>query len=74
MANIQISALLPSGYDLFNDDANFLNDLNTQEIQSIVGGHHSHGYHHHYSQDYSQDYSNSYSNDNSYGGYGRYGC
>ncbi|MFM5891471.1 MAG: hypothetical protein ACKPFD_15995 [Dolichospermum sp.] len=48
MANIQISALLPAGYDLFNDDTSFLDELATEEVQTIVGGYYgcySHGYH-----------------------------
>jgi hypothetical protein len=43
MANIQISALLPVGYDLFNDTASFLNELATEEVQNVIGG----GYGHH---------------------------
>ncbi|MTJ30361.1 hypothetical protein [Aphanizomenon sp. UHCC 0183] len=42
MANIQISALLPVGYDLFNDAASFMNELATDEVQNVLGG----GYHH----------------------------
>jgi len=38
MANIKISALLPVGYDLFNDAASFLNELATDEVQNVVGG------------------------------------
>ncbi len=38
MANIQISALLPVGYDLFNDAASFLNELATDEVQNVLGG------------------------------------
>ncbi len=53
MANIQISALLPVGYDLFNDAASFLNELATDEVQNVLGGgyhgHWSHHNHHHYS-------------------------
>jgi hypothetical protein len=42
MANIQISQLLPAGYDLFNDNTSFVNDLANQDLQTIVGGgHHS---------------------------------
>jgi hypothetical protein len=37
MANIQISALLPVGYDLFNDSASFLNELATEEVENIFG-------------------------------------
>ena len=43
MANIQISALLPVGYDLFNDTASFLNELATEEVQNVIGG--GYGYH-----------------------------
>ena len=39
MANIQISGLLPIGYDLFNDDASFLNELATEELQNFGAGH-----------------------------------
>jgi hypothetical protein len=38
MANIKISALLPVGYDLFNDAASFLNELATDEVQNVLGG------------------------------------
>ncbi len=38
MANIQISGLLPIGYDLFNDDASFLNELATEELQNFGAG------------------------------------
>ncbi|MTJ22948.1 hypothetical protein FJR06_17130 [Dolichospermum sp. UHCC 0352] len=38
MANIQISALLPVGYDLFNDPASFLNELANEEVQNVIGG------------------------------------
>ena len=38
MANIQISALLPVGYDLFNDAASFMNELATDEVQNVIGG------------------------------------
>ena len=65
MANIQISPLLPVGYDLFNDDTSFLNELATDEIQTILGsGHHgSHygGYSGSYSGGYSGSYGGSYS-------------
>ena len=44
MANIQISALLPVGYDLFNDAASFMNELATDEVQNVIGGGYS-GYH-----------------------------
>ncbi len=43
MANIQISPLFPVGYDLFNDDTSFLNELSTDQVQTVLGG----GYHHH---------------------------
>jgi len=52
MANIQISALLPVGYDLFNDATSFLNELATEEVQNVVGGgyydgcYSHHGYYH----------------------------
>ncbi|HCQ22374.1 MAG: hypothetical protein ACK5WC_08405 [Aphanizomenon sp.] len=53
MANIQISALLPVGYDLFNDTASFLNELATEEVQNVIGGGYSgysvHGRHYGYS-------------------------
>jgi hypothetical protein len=45
MANIQISALLPVGYDLFNDSGSFLDELATEEVQNVLGGgHHGSGY------------------------------
>ena len=50
MANIQISPLLPVGYDLFNDVASFMNELATEEVQNVLGGgchHHHHSCHHH---------------------------
>lgn len=43
MANIQISALLPVGYDLFNDATSFLDELATEEVQNVIGG--GYGYH-----------------------------
>ncbi|MFM7364194.1 MAG: hypothetical protein ACKO11_06780 [Cuspidothrix sp.] len=63
MANIQISALLPVGYDLFNDDTSFMNELAAEEVQNVVGG--GHYYHHscysHHKHHYSyKDYGNSY--------------
>ena len=50
MANIQISPLLPVGYDLFNDTASFMNELATEEVQNVLGGgyHHHHSCHHHH--------------------------
>ncbi len=60
MANIQISALLPVGYDLFNDAASFLNELATDEVQGVIGGgHHS-----------CWSHKNNYSHKNSKGSYG----
>ncbi|MBD2142349.1 hypothetical protein H6F39_13525 [Anabaena sp. FACHB-1250] len=59
MANIQISALLPIGYDLFNDATSFLNELATEEVQNVVGGHRYYGY-------------GGYGVYGGYGGYGRY--
>jgi hypothetical protein len=45
MTNIQISPLLPVGYDLFNDTNSFLNELATEEVQNIFGeGCHSGGF------------------------------
>ncbi|BAZ84922.1 hypothetical protein NIES806_11220 [Dolichospermum compactum NIES-806] len=45
MANIQISPLLPVGYDLFNAANSFLNELATEEVQNIFGeGCYSGGY------------------------------
>jgi bacteriocin-like protein len=38
MANIKISELFPAGHDLFNDDSSFVNEINNQELNSIVGG------------------------------------
>lgn len=61
MANIQISALVPVGYDLFNDATSFLDELATEEVQTVVGGgyhgcysHYNHGYYHrnHYGYDW----------------------
>ncbi|UUO14849.1 hypothetical protein [Dolichospermum heterosporum] len=56
MANIQISALLPVGYDLFNDAASFMNELATDEVQNVLGGgyhHHHHSCHSHHNHHYS---------------------
>ncbi|WP_413175961.1 hypothetical protein [Anabaena azotica] len=56
MAKITLSNLLPSGYELFNDSTSFLNELGTQDIQTVVGGGHScHGHYHkqHSHKDYS---------------------
>ena len=44
MTNIQISTLLPVGYDLFNDIASFLNELATEEVQDVYGGGYGGGY------------------------------
>jgi bacteriocin-like protein len=38
MANIKISELVPAGDDLLNDHVEFLNELNNQELSTIVGG------------------------------------
>jgi arginine deiminase len=67
MANIQISALLPVGYDLFNDATSFLNELANEEVQDVLGGGHhschSHHNHKHKSHNYSHNYSHQgYSN------------
>jgi hypothetical protein len=59
MANIQISALLPIGYDLFDDAASFLNELANEEVQNVIGG----GYHSCWS------HKNNYSHNNSKSGY-----
>ncbi|TAF04711.1 MAG: hypothetical protein EAZ77_15250 [Nostocales cyanobacterium] len=65
MANIQISALLPVGYELFSDTTSFLNELAHQEIETVVGGghschshhkHHHHHHKHHSHKGYSDDY------------------
>ncbi|MFM7364193.1 MAG: hypothetical protein ACKO11_06775 [Cuspidothrix sp.] len=61
MANIQISALLPVGYDLFNDDTSFMNELATEEVQNVIGGHHYGSYSRSYGASYSGSYSGSYS-------------
>ncbi|MEY2911756.1 MAG: hypothetical protein RLZZ184_1065 [Cyanobacteriota bacterium] len=48
MANIQISALVPVGYDLFNDATSFLDELATEEVKTVVGGGYYYGcYSHH---------------------------
>ncbi|MDB9536038.1 hypothetical protein PN451_09365 [Dolichospermum planctonicum CS-1226] len=69
MANIQISALVPVGYDLFNDATSFLDELATEEVQTVVGGGYYGGcyshHNHHYSHGYSDGYHGGY-----YGGYG----
>jgi hypothetical protein len=65
MANIQISPILPVGYDLFNDANSFLNELATEEVQNIFGeGYHSASY----SASYSGGYSGGYSASGSYSG------
>jgi hypothetical protein len=64
MANIQISQLVPAGYELFNDTASFLNELASQEIEAVVGGGrscHSHHYHHHHKHHSHKNYSRDYS-------------
>jgi hypothetical protein len=65
MANIQISKLLPAGYELFNDAAGFLDELATQELLSVVGGGH---YHHHSCHDHHKHKSHhgSYHNHSNY--------
>jgi hypothetical protein len=63
MANIQISALLPVGYDLFNDAASFLNELANEEVQNVLGGggHSCHYHHKHHHKSHSESYSGGYS-------------
>lgn len=66
MAAIQISELRLAGYDLLQDSQSFLDELASQEIQNIAGGHSYKGGHHnhshsHKSHDYSHDYSHGYS-------------
>ncbi|MBW4684140.1 MAG: hypothetical protein KME40_03385 [Komarekiella atlantica HA4396-MV6] len=48
MTNVKISELQSAGCDLFRDSESFLNELATQEIQSIEGGKYfgSYGYSH----------------------------
>ena len=65
MATIQISELHPVGYDLLHDSASFLNELDTQEILTMVGG----GYHKRRYSDYSD---HSYRGDHSYSGHHSY--
>ena len=38
MANIKISELRPSGFDLFEDSESFLNDMNEMDSMSVHGG------------------------------------
>ncbi|MDJ0734918.1 MAG: hypothetical protein QNJ47_12765 [Nostocaceae cyanobacterium] len=38
MANIKISELRPSGFELFQDSESFLNDMNEMDTMSIHGG------------------------------------
>lgn len=64
MANIQVSALLPVGYDLFNDTASFLNELATEEVQNVIGGGYG-GYGRHYGH-------GGYGYHGGHGGYGGY--
>ena len=64
MANIQISALLPVGYDLFNDAASFMNELTTDEVQNVIGGGYS-GYH---------SWGGNSWGGNSWGGYNHHHC
>jgi len=66
MANIQISGLLPIGYDLFNDDASFLNELATEELQNFGAGHYS-GFSGGFSGSFSGGFSGSFSSDFSSG-------
>ncbi len=65
MANIQVSALLSVGYDLFNDDTSFIDELATEEVQNVVGGGY-YGCHSHHNHHYSHGYSHG-----SYDGYSR---
>jgi hypothetical protein len=53
MANIQISALVPVGYDLFNDATSFLDELATEEVQNVVGGGYYYGCYSHHNHHYS---------------------
>ena len=65
MANIQISALLPVGYDLFNDAASFMNELATDEVQNVLGG----GYHHHSCNSHHNHHYSNKSHNGRYWGY-----
>ncbi|HLP92315.1 MAG TPA: hypothetical protein VK184_27450 [Nostocaceae cyanobacterium] len=56
MANIQITQLSPTGFDLLQDQESFLNELNSQEVQTIVGGGHSKHRSHHSYDSYSDHY------------------
>jgi hypothetical protein len=69
MANIQISGLLPIGYDLFNDDASFLNELATEELQNFGAGHYS-GFSGGFSGSFSSDFSSGFSGSGSVSGSG----
>ncbi|MEI6441969.1 MAG: hypothetical protein WCO29_02260 [Nostocales cyanobacterium ELA583] len=73
MANIQISGLLPIGYDLFNDDASFLNELATEELQNFGAGHYSGfsgGFSSSFSGSFSSDFSSDFSGSGSVSGSG----
>jgi hypothetical protein len=69
MANIAVSDLFATGHDLFKDDSSFLDELNTQEIQSIVGGGYSgYGYGHGHGHSHGYGHSYGYGNDGYSGG------
>ncbi|MGL5875737.1 MAG: hypothetical protein ACRC2R_25815 [Xenococcaceae cyanobacterium] len=48
MANLNISNLEPAGSDLFEDNENFLADLNDSESGDVAGGHSYYGYYPYY--------------------------
>ncbi|MGL5807252.1 MAG: hypothetical protein ACRC2R_14130 [Xenococcaceae cyanobacterium] len=48
MANLNISNLEPAGSDLFEDNENFLADLNDSESGDVEGGHYYCGYYPYY--------------------------
>jgi hypothetical protein len=66
MANIQISEINLVGYDLLHDSESFLNELATEDMINVVGGHYHHRSH---SGSYGGSHSGSYaSHSGSYGG------
>jgi hypothetical protein len=56
MANIQISQINFTGYDLLQDEESFLNELATQDMPTVIGG----GYGKHWGNN-SYGYSGGYS-------------
>ncbi|WP_193196245.1 hypothetical protein [Nostoc sp. MG11] len=68
MANVKISELQSAGYDLFRDSESFLDELATQEMQTIEGGKYFGSYGHSHSGGYKYSGGSSHSGGYNYSG------